>query len=311
VRGFLLVFALVIGCLMFGGCSTPVTLPPFIEFIHRIPYHTIRVNQHSIVYADVGTGQPVILIHGFGGSLWNWEYQYEAFSQTHRTIIPDLLGSGLSDKPQGPYTPKDLIEFFRAFMDSLHIPHAVLIGNSMGAGLAMAMAMDYPERVDGLVLISGFPPSLKESVASPKYRQFLYHRPPLWLAKVGNWFAGRSTTRALLKEILFREELITPVVVERSFQNRQRGNLLDPLYALLDNIDNWELQFGARINQITQPTLILWGEHDQVFPLRVGEQLTGQLPHASWQVIPNAGHLPQWEQPEAVNQAIRQFLLNR
>ena len=296
---------------MFGGCSTPPPLPPFIEWVHRIPYHTIVVNQHTIAYSDVGTGTPVILIHGFGGSMWNWEFQQEALSAGHRVIIPDLLGSGLSDKPQGPYRPKDLVDFFLAFMEALHIPKAILVGNSMGAGMAMALALDYPERVERLVLISGFPSNLKDSVASPKYRQFLHHRPPLWLAKVGNWFAGRSTTERLLQEIIFRHELITPLVIERSFHNRQRGNLIEPLYALLDQVDDWEPQYGNRIQHINQPTLILWGEHDRVFPLSVGEQLTQLLPNATWQVIPDSGHLPQWEQPDAVNQAILGFLANR
>ncbi|MGD9851362.1 MAG: alpha/beta fold hydrolase [Nitrospirales bacterium] len=295
-------------CLMVGGCSTNPPLPPWVELIYRTPFHTITVNDHRIVYTEIGTGPPVILLHGFGGSMWNWEYQYEALAKHHRVLIPDLLGSGLSDKPPGPYTPKYLLDFFRAFMDALHIPRAVLIGNSMGAGLAMGMAMDYPERVESLILISGFPPNLQESVASRKYQQFMYHRPPLWLAKLGNWIVGRSTTERLLQEIIFRQELITPLVIERSFQNRQRGGLLETLYALLDNIDEWEGQYGKRIDQISQRTLVLWGEHDRVFPPIVGERLKNQLPDAVWQIIPDSGHLPQWEQPEAVNQAIRYFL---
>lgn len=293
---------------MIGGCFTTPPLPPWVELVHRTPYRTMTVNEHRIAYTEIGTGPPVILLHGFGGSMWNWEYQYETLAKDHRLLIPDLLGSGLSDKPPGPYTPEYLIDFFRAFMDALNVSRAVLIGNSMGAGLAMGMAIDYPERVERLILISGFPPNLKESVSSRKYRQFMYHRPPLWLAKLGNWVVGRSTTEQLLQEIIFRHELITPLVIERSFQNRQRGGLLEPLYALLDNIDDWETQYGRRIDQIRQRTLILWGEHDRVFPPAVGERLKNELPDATWQIVPDSGHLPQWEQPEAVNQAIRHFL---
>lgn len=293
---------------MVGGCSSTPPLPPWVELVHRTPYQTITVNQHRMVYTERGTGPPVILLHGFGGSMWNWEYQYDALAETHRVLIPDLLGSGLSDKPPGQYSPKYLLDFFRNFMDALHIPRAVLIGNSMGAGLAMGMAIDYPERVERLVLISGLPPNLKESVTSPKYRQFMYHRPPLWLAKLGNWVVGRSTTEQLLQEIIFRQELITPLVIERSFQNRRRGGLLEPLYALLDHIDDWEAQYGRRVNEISHRTLVLWGEHDRVFPPEVGERLTTQLPHATWRMVPESGHLPQWEQPDVVNQAIRHFL---
>ena len=101
---------------------------------------------------------------------------------SHRVIIPDLIGSGLSDKPEETYSPEHLVKFFLAFMDKLEIKHATLIGNSMGAGLAMAMALDHPDRVDRLILISGFPSQVEASVASPQYRRFLLHRPPLWLA---------------------------------------------------------------------------------------------------------------------------------
>lgn len=308
MSAYLLSVIILMGGFMAGGCSTVPPLPPWVELVHRMPYHTVSVNHHRIAYAEIGTGPPVILLHGFGGSMWNWEYQHEALSKHYRLLIPDLLGSGLSDKPSGPYAPKDLIDFFRTFMDVMNIPEAVLIGNSMGAGLAMGMALDHPERVDRLVLISGLPPNLRESVASRKYQQFMNHRPPLWLAKLGNWMGGRSTTEKLLQEIIFRQELITPLVIERSFQNRQRGGLIEPLYALLDNIDDWEAQYGSRINQIRQKTLVLWGEHDRVLPPDVGERLTQALPQATWKIVPESGHLPQWEQPEIVNQAIRDFL---
>jgi pimeloyl-ACP methyl ester carboxylesterase len=93
--------------------------------------------------------------------MWQWENQYSPLAQTHRVLIPDLLGSGLSDKPEAVYSPENLVKFFHDFMDSLEIKQATLIGNSMGAGLAMAMALDYPNHVDQLVLISGFPPQIK------------------------------------------------------------------------------------------------------------------------------------------------------
>ncbi len=261
-----------------------------------------------MAYLDVGQGQPVILIHGFGGSMWHWEYQYLPLAQSHRVIIPDLIGSGFSDKPETVYSPEQLVQFFLEFMDTLEIKHATLIGNSMGAGLSMAMALDHPERVDRLVLISGFPPQVEPSVASPQYRQFLHYRPPLWLAKIGNQIAGQGTTERLLKEIVYRPELISASVIERSVQNRQRGGLLTPLYSLLDHIDSWEERYGQRLSNISHPTLLLWGDYDRVFPLEIGKQVRNLLPQAEWHVIPDAGHLPQWEQPHVVNPLILPFL---
>lgn len=290
------------------GCSSSPSLPPWVELIQRVPFQTIMVKDHRIAYLDVGKGKPVILIHGFGGSMWQWEYQYLPLAETHRVLIPDLIGSGLSDKPEAPYSPEHLVKFFLEFMNSLEIEEAILIGNSMGAGLAMAMALDYPDRVDRLVLISGFPAQVEDSVASPQYRRFLHHRPPLWLATIGNRLAGRGTTERLLKEIVYQPELISASIIERSFHNRQRGDLLTPLYSLLDHIHSWEKRYGQRIANISHQTLLLWGDHDRVFPLEVGKQVKNLLSQAEWHIIPEAGHLPQWEQPQVVNPLILSFL---
>ena len=301
-------FFIVTWCFTLLGCSSPVPLPPWVELIQRVSFQTIRVNDHHVAYLDVGQGKPVILIHGFGGAMWHWEYQYLPLAQSHRVIIPDLIGSGLSDRPEIIYSPEHLVQFFLEFMESLEIKHATLIGNSMGAGIAMAMALDHPEYVDRLVLISGFPAQVESSVASPQYRRFLLHRPPLWLATIGNQMAGRGTTERLLKEIVYKPELISASVIERSFHNRQREGLLTPLYSLLDHIDTWEERYGRRLANISHPTLLLWGDHDRVFPLEVGKQVKALLPQAEWQVISESGHLPQWEQPQVVNPLILSFL---
>lgn len=297
-----------LGCLTILGCSSLSALPSRIELIQRVPYQITRVNNHRIAYLDVGQGPPLILIHGFGGSMWQWEHQYSVLAHTHRVIILDLLGSGLSDKPEDAYTPKHMVDFFRQFMDTLNIPRATLVGNSMGAGLAMAMALDYPERVERLVLISGFPSQVESSIASQYYQRFLYHRPPLWLAKLGNIMAGKWTTEYILKEIIYNSALISPTIIDRSYHNRQRGDFLSPLYSLMDNIKSWEGQYGNRLQTISHQVLLLWGEHDRVFPLEVGKRVKDQLSHVEWHVIPEAGHLGQWEAPTIVNQLILSFL---
>ncbi len=290
------------------GCSSTSSHPPRVELIQRVPFQTVLVHNQAMAYLDVGKGSPVILIHGFGGSIWHWEYQYLPFADAHRVLIPDLIGSGLSDKPEADYSPKQVLEYFLAFMDRLAIKRATLIGNSMGAGLAMAMALDHPDRVEQLVLISGFPAQVEASVALPQLQQFLHSRPPLWLASMGNHMAGRGSTERFLKKIVYQPELISPTVIERSFQNRQKGGLLSPLYSLLEHIDSWDEQYGKRISNISHRTLILWGAHDPIFPLEVGKQVHHLLPHAEWHNIPEAGHLPQWEQPDAVNPIILSFM---
>ena len=102
-----------------------------------------------------------------------------------------------------PIRPNDWCKFFEQFLDSLNIHQATLVGNSLGAGLAMAMALTHPDRVQALILISGLPADIRKSVELPRYQQFLDRRPPLWLAKLGNWLAGRWASRSLLEEIVY------------------------------------------------------------------------------------------------------------
>lgn len=273
-----------------------------------MPLHYAVIEGHRSAYIDVGQGPPLMLIHGFGGSMWNWEHQVYALSTRHRVIIMDLLGSGLSDKPALAYTPARMSQFFSAFMNALGVERATLIGNSMGAGLAMAMALDHPDRVARLILIAGFPPDPYQSIASPRYRRFLDHRPPLWLGVIGNRLAGRGVTRAMLEEIIHDHSLITPLVIERSFRNRQISGFLPPLYSLLDHIQDWTTTYGRRLHEITVPTLVLWGTHDRVLPYHVGEELHRLIPQSHLHAIPETGHMPHWEKPARVNRLILEFL---
>ncbi|MDE3018754.1 MAG: alpha/beta fold hydrolase, partial [Nitrospirota bacterium] len=85
--------------LLVTACTTVQDPPPWFDSFQRLPIKTVLVQGHRIAYLDEGQGDPVILIHGFGGSMWQWEYQQEALATGHRLITLDLLGSGLSDKP--------------------------------------------------------------------------------------------------------------------------------------------------------------------------------------------------------------------
>jgi len=303
-----LVILALISCGMVSCFSSPTVHSPLLETIHRSSPHFIEVAGNQIAYIEGGQGDPLVFIHGFGGSIWNWEYQYTDLSTSYHVIILDLLGSGMSDKPDVPYSPKQLVKFFEQFLDSLNVQQATLIGNSLGAGLAMAMSLNSPDRVKGLILISGFPPDPRESIASSQYQQFLNRRPPLWLAKFGNWMAGRWATKTFLEEIIYDQNLITPLVVERSFQNRRKSDFLPPLFSLTDHIDQWEEEYGPRLNNIQHPTLILWGADDHVFPPVVGQQLHATIPNSQFHLISKAGHIPQWEKPSQVNALIAQFL---
>jgi pimeloyl-ACP methyl ester carboxylesterase len=265
------------------------------------------VNGIRLAYLDVGQGPPLILLHGLGGSMWQWEYQQLPLSASHRVFTLDQVGSGLSDKPSIDYSPTDMVESLKGFMDAVGIERATLVGNSMGAGVAIGMALAHPERVDRLILVSGFPDHVRESLQSGSLKDALDTWAPVWLAQFANWVSGRGPTRTVLEEVVYDHALLTPEIIERSYHNRKRGGVIPPLFGLMRSLPLWESGFATRFGEIRHPTLVLWGSEDRVFSARVGERLARKIPGAKFALIPKTSHIPQWESPDLVNEFILDF----
>lgn len=293
---------------MLTGCTSTPAMPPWFDALGRLPIKTITVQHQRIAYLDQGEGPPVILLHGFGGSMWQWEHQQAALSAHFRVITPDLVGAGLSDKPDIEYSPDQLLEFLIGFLDALRIPQASIVGNSMGAGLAIGLALDHPTRVSRLILIDGLPAHVMEHLGSPSLRRALTTSAPSWLVSFGNWLFGSLVLESTLREFVYDPALLTPAVLDRSNRNRQQPGLFRALLTVGANLPLWEERFAPRIGQITHHTLIIWGEEDRVFPLSTGNQLYRTLAGSTFVRIPKAGHIPQWERPDLVNQEIISFI---
>ena len=290
------------------ACSSPSSIPTQFDAIERMSIQTVLVHDQRIAYLDVGAGLPVILIHGFGGSMWQWEQQQHALSQHFRVLTLDLPGAGLSDKPAIDYRPDQMLDFFVGFMDTVKIPQATLVGNSMGAGLAIGMALAHPTRVAKLVLIDGLPQHAMEKLTSPSVRRALETSAPSWLVSFGNMLFGGLMIESVLREIVHDPALLTPAVIERSNRNRQRPGLIKPIMTVRENLPLWESGFATRVGEITHPTLVIWGEEDRVFPIAVGEELHQTIKGSRFIRIPKAGHIPQWERPDLVNQELITFI---
>ena len=290
------------------ACSSPSSIPTQFDAIERMPVRTVLVHGQRIAYLDVGAGPPVILIHGFGGSMWQWEYQQHQLSQHFRVLTLDLPGAGLSDKPDIDYRPDQMLDFFVGFMDAAKIPQATLVGNSMGAGLAIGMALTHPTRVAKLALVDGLPQHVMEKLTSPSVRRALESSAPSWLVSFGNTLFGGLMIESVLQEIVHDPTLLTPAVLERSNRNRQLPGLIKPIMAVRENLPLWESGFATRLGTITHPTLVLWGEEDRVFPIAVGEELHHTIKGSRFIRIPKAGHIPQWERPDVVNQTLITFI---
>jgi len=295
-------------CHIMTACSSPSSIPAQFDAIERMPIHTVLVHDQRIAYLDVGEGLPIILIHGFGGSMWQWEYQQHALAQHFRVLTLDLPGAGLSDKPEIDYRPDQMLDYFVGFMDAVKVPQATLVGNSMGAGLAIGMALTHPARVAKLVLIDGLPQHVMEKLTSPSVRRALETSAPSWLVSFGSMLFGGLMTESILREVVYDPALLTPAVIERSNRNRQRPGLIKPILAVRENLPLWESGFATRLDEITHPTLVVWGQEDRVFPIDVGEELHRTIKGSRFISIATAGHIPQWERPDVVNQELITYI---
>jgi len=265
------------------------------------------MNGHTIFYTVKGEGKPLLFIHGYGAGIWVWEKQIQVLSQCYRVYALDLIGHGFSDRPKIPYTPETYIHCLKDFMDGVGIEKATLIGNSMGGGVAWAMAILFPERVDRLILIDCVPPDVLHQVKNESFRMLAAIKDIPFLPYLVMAARDKSSIRQILLECISDISLITPEVVNRQYQLSKIKGTTWALYSTFRHAKE-ALKLKDQFSLIRKPTLFIWGERDLIFPPQVGETLHQSIAGSEFQKIEKSGHIPMWETPGEVNQAILTFL---
>jgi pimeloyl-ACP methyl ester carboxylesterase len=265
------------------------------------------MNGHTIFYTVKGQGKPLLLIHGYGAGIWVWEKQIEVLSEWYRVYALDLIGHGFSDRPKIPYTPETYIHCIKDFMDRVGIEKATLIGNSMGGGIAWAMAILFPERVDHLILIDCVPPDVLSQVKNESFRMLAVIKEIPFLPYLVMAARNKDSIRQILRECISDIRLITPEVVDRQYQLSKIKGTTWALYSTFKHAKE-ALKLKDQFSLIRKPTLFMWGERDLIFPPQLGENLHQAIAGSKFQKIEKSGHIPMWEMPDGVNQAILAFL---
>jgi pimeloyl-ACP methyl ester carboxylesterase len=283
-------------------CSAPQArqLQPQSQFAENGAFMDWR--GHSIYYVDRGRGEPLILIHGFGASLYSWRHVIGPLSESHRVIAVDLIGFGFSDKPDIEYSVPLFAEQIVHVMDRLGLPRAVLVGNSMGGRTAATIAVRHPERARGLVLID---PALYMNNGGDRPLLFTLARQPC-LGEFLSLFNSRSRVRAMMEDIFYDDSIPTEADVDTYYAPlTMRGGSRAALSLLRNRGQDAELE--AALPRLRKPTLIVWGAHDKWIPAANGERLKADIPGSSLLIIENAGHAPQEETPAPVIAAVSEF----
>jgi non-heme chloroperoxidase len=258
-----------------------------IKFI-RLP------NRLAFPYVEQGTpgGVPLILLHGYTDSWRSFEPMLPYLPPSLHAFALSLRGHGDADRPQAGYRPRDFAEDVVAFMDARGLRAAVIVGHSMGSLIAQRIALDYPERVLGLVLV-GSAASLRRfsgiqelwdsisHLTDPIDRQFVMDFQKSTLA--------RPVPEAFLGTVV-RESLKAPARVWRA---ALEGHLED--------------DSSGEVRRIKAPTLILWGDEDGFCPRGEQAALAGAIAASRLVVYSGAGHALHWEEPQRFAADLKAF----
>ncbi len=279
--------------------STPST----IEIPDDIEGKFIQINSQKIRYVDSGSGIPLVFIHGFGSSIYSWRKNIGPISKHYRVCAPDLPGFGYSDKPlETDYGIDAYADFIVQFMDRLHIRQAILVGHSLGGGIALLASLKYPSRVKALILLDAeaYPitPPLMLRIAKLPLIRAVIHR------AIGEW-----VVRISLKRSYYDHSLITDSLVNEYYRPFLTKNGKAAPIRVLQAMDFEKLkELPQRYRRIRKRTLIIWGKEDRISRIHLAYKLKRDLPFASLKVIPQSGHLVSEEKPEIVNRAIVKFV---
>lgn len=267
----------------------------------------VKVGQINTRYWVEGNkGTKIVLLHGGGGSIEFWLYNINALAQSHCVYAVDMVGSGRSDKPQASYSLTYQAQFIKDFMDALRIESATLIGNSMGGGVALQLALMFPHQVENLVLVDSFGLGKEIAIALrlvtlPFVKRFFH--------------PSRRMLASTLKHNFHDSTLIPTEWIELRYPIFALADRKQALVAIAKaNLD----VFGVRpqvfnriveqLSSITAPTLIVWGKQDRILPVAHAHIAAKNLPNARLHIFEDCGHHPHLERPKDFNSLVLEFL---
>ena len=251
---------------------------------------------------EAGQGPALIFVHGTGGHLEAYARNFKDLSQYFRMVTYDMVGHGLTDKPDQPYTIGVLSDHLLALMDAMNIDQAHLSGESIGGWVAAWTAAYYPERVGRLVLNTPGNITNKPEV--------------MRRVKESSLQAVREATaenvRSRLEWLFYEKSFVTDELVSiRQAIYTQAGFLraMENIVAMQDPEIRRHYAWSSEwCEKIKASTLLLWTDHDPTGGLDEADLLKQWIRGSQLHVISDAGHWPQWEKPEEFNEVHRKFL---
>jgi 2-hydroxy-6-oxonona-2,4-dienedioate hydrolase len=259
----------------------------------------VTVLGFKLHYLEAGKGAPVVLLHGLGGDGSRWTPNIAPLARDFHVFALDQIGFGQSDKPLANYHTGMLAEFLVDFLKAVNIPKASLVGNSMGAGVALYTAVHFPQVVDRIVLADGggFRAAAGAAPAAPT-------ADALRRRQLQN-SVTREETREFFKILFHDKTLVTDRMVDDQLAMRLRSAFT--ITKMQEAGDRGALT-EQDVRSVKAPTLILWGKYDELANPAGADRLERTIPGARKIIIDDCGHMPQLEKAEEFNRLVRDFL---
>jgi pimeloyl-ACP methyl ester carboxylesterase len=311
-RILLIILAVLLLVVLVGPFLVPVPpltgiVPP--EQLADPDSQFIQINGLTVHVKTMGYGEPVfVLLHGFGASLFSWHAVMEPLSQYGTVIAYDRPAFGLTERPmtwtgENPYSPQASVDLLLSLLDHFNVQKAILVGNSAGGTVSMQFTLQHPERVQELILVD---PAVYEGGGGPSWLRPFYNMPqmnhlgPLIVRSI------ESSGINLIKMAWYDPSKITPETMAGYTRPLQAENWDRALWYFTASSQPSGLP--GRLAEFTLPVLVITGDTDKIIPTADTVRLAGELPNAKLVIIPQAGHVPQEEQPAAFMQSIGGFL---
>ncbi len=268
------------------------------------------IHGHRRAYVKAGTGPALLLLHGMACDHTTWSPVMRELAKRYTVIAPDLLGHGLSDKPRADYSVGGYANGMRDLLTYLGIDRATVVGHSLGGGVAMQFAYQYPERTERMILVApgGLGREVTPAIRAVTLPGFHSVMTVVTAPGVRQVTTGALRTVARIDNPALRDLAEIAGIIEALHDPRARRALQHVVRACVD-LRGQIISMSDRA-YLTQamPMCVIWGDSDPVIPTKHAENVRRLAKTAKVKIIPGSGHFPHKDQPEQFVRIVNQFI---
>lgn len=269
-------------------------------------YGTIQLEGRTVGYATEGSGPPLLLLHSPPFDHRQWAPTIPYLSGRMRVVALDLPGFGRSDSADAEGSPDYLLRVAAGFVTATGMVPCAVAGAGLGGGLALSLAARYPERVRAVIGVGAL--GVDPWPATAQARRARATRGVPGLLPLVLRLGPTAQARAFLKRAFADERHVEEALIEQIAAMLRQPSGRRTIGRVLGHLDEWR-QLARQLGAVRAPTLLVWGERDEVYPLPTAERLRHTIPGARLVSLAGAGHALTIERPVELAETIRAFLL--